>query len=182
MPPTGSAPPTHLGFLTVVHEPDGYVGGYLVTNFWGRPVEFRVSTAVQPNRVQQILYGGTLQPYVCADLIGRTLVEKTTTPVAAVVTDQEPVLELREAISTPVVWLASPDDALAPALAEAGAEVPLSSGSDDRLFCHPRFPADVAAVRSLLVQCEAAADLREALARVREAIAEARKLGVTARG
>ena len=65
-----------LGFLTVLHENAGYVGGYLVTNQWGRPLEFRLSTAVQPNRVQQILYGGTLLSYICADLIGKTLVDK----------------------------------------------------------------------------------------------------------
>src|SRR5271154_1872858 len=85
----------NLGFLTVLHEPSGYLGGYLVTNVWGRPLEFRLSTAVQPNRVQQILYGGTLQPYICADLIGKTLVEKTTTTAQLLVTDREAALELR---------------------------------------------------------------------------------------
>ena len=54
-----TAPATlNLGFLMIVHEPNGYAGGYLVTNQWGRPLEFRLSTAVQPNRVQQVLYGG----------------------------------------------------------------------------------------------------------------------------
>src|SRR5215831_801564 len=76
-----------LGFLTVLHEPTGYVGGYLVTNAWGRPLEFRLSTAVQPNRVQQILYGPTLEPYVCADLIGKTLIDKAGTPAELIITD-----------------------------------------------------------------------------------------------
>ena len=53
-----------LGFLTVLREANGYLGGYLVVNGWGRPLEFRLTSAVQPNRVQQILYGGTLEPYV----------------------------------------------------------------------------------------------------------------------
>src|SRR5262245_48274194 len=64
----------HLGFLTVLHEASGFIGGYLVTNLWGRPLEFRLSTAVQPNRVQQILYAQTLARYICGDLISRTLV------------------------------------------------------------------------------------------------------------
>ena len=34
----------HIGFLTVYAEPTGYLGGYLVTNSWGRPLEFRLST------------------------------------------------------------------------------------------------------------------------------------------
>src|SRR5438046_7062929 len=91
-PSSPSATP-NLGFLTVLHEPSGYLGGYLVTNLWGRPLEFRLSTAVQPNRVQQILYAGTLQPYICADLIGKTLVEKTTAPVQLVFTDTEAALD-----------------------------------------------------------------------------------------
>lgn len=62
----------HLGFLTVFAEPNGYLGGYLTTNSWGRPLEFRLSTAVQPNKVQQILYARTLNEYLCADLIGKT--------------------------------------------------------------------------------------------------------------
>src|SRR5437773_707729 len=41
-----------LGFLTVLHDAAGFTGGYLVTNAWGRPLEFRLTTPVQPNRVQ----------------------------------------------------------------------------------------------------------------------------------
>src|SRR6516164_5447413 len=93
--------PLNVGFLTVLHEPSGYLGGYLVTNNWGRPLEFRLSTAVQPNRVQQILYGGTLKPYICADLIGKTLVEKTAVPVQFLLTDTEAVLDLRASVKTP---------------------------------------------------------------------------------
>src|SRR5262249_2192259 len=116
------APATlNLGFLTVLHEANGYLGGYLVTNMWGRPLEFRLSTAVQPNRVQQILYGGTLQPYICADLIGKTLIDKTGIPAQLVVTDTEPALDLRLKLDAPVVWLAPADNPLAMKMAAAGA-------------------------------------------------------------
>ena len=103
---SSATPPPHLGFLTVLHEPGGYLGGYLVTNLWGRPLEFRLSTAVQPNRVQQILYGQTLEPYLCGQLIGKTLVEKTATPVQMVITDHPAALELRRGIDLPVLWVA----------------------------------------------------------------------------
>src|SRR5437870_8265366 len=100
-----------MGFLTILEETNGYLGGYLVTNVWGRPLEFRLSTAVQPNRVQQILYGGSLEPYICADLIGKALVEKTATPVSLVLTDNQAVLDLRDRWETPVAWLAPREDA-----------------------------------------------------------------------
>src|SRR5437868_7149137 len=103
-----ATPFAHLGFLTVLHEAGGYLGGYLVTNLWGRPLEFRLSTAVQPNRIQQILYGASLQPYLCGDLIGKALVDKTTTPVQCIVTDREAVLELRQRVEVPVAWLTPP--------------------------------------------------------------------------
>src|SRR5437773_3828873 len=90
-----------------MHDNNGYMGGYLVTNIWSRPIEFRLSTAVQPNRIQQILYGGTLQAYICADLIGKTLVEKTAAAAQCLFTDCEPVLDLRLHLDVPVVCLPS---------------------------------------------------------------------------
>lgn len=68
-----ASPPT-LGFLTIQQEPAGWAGFYLVTNAWGRPLEFRMSSAVQPNRVQSALYGPTLLDYLHADVIGKALV------------------------------------------------------------------------------------------------------------
>src|SRR5262249_11542133 len=40
VPSEKSAGPPTLGFLTVLQEASGYLGGYLVTNLWGRPLEF----------------------------------------------------------------------------------------------------------------------------------------------
>jgi hypothetical protein len=163
-----------VGFLTVLHEASGYLGGYLVTNGWGRPLEFRLSSAVQPNKVQQILYGETLQPYVCADLIGKTLLDKAGTPVQLVVTDREPVLDLRLKVEVPVVWLA-------PAEGGTGPVVRPAANGRRPLLCHPRFPGDAEAARELLAPLEATLDLAEPFGRIREAIAEARKMGVTNR-
>src|SRR5437660_1347706 len=157
----------------IVHEPSGYLGGYLVTNVWGRPLEFRLSSAVQPNRVQQILYAATLQPYLYADLIGKTLVDKSTVPVQLVVTDREPALDLRLKLEIPVVWLAPPD---LPPDAKAVLVRPATPGKN-LLLAHPRFPCDVERVRALLEQADGSLDLGEPFTRVREAIAEARKLG-----
>src|SRR5262245_2979446 len=38
----------NLGFLTILRESSGHLGGYLVTNQWGRPLEFRLSTTLPP--------------------------------------------------------------------------------------------------------------------------------------
>ena len=168
----------NLGFLTVLHEASGYLGGYLVTNVWGRPLEFRLSTAVQPNRVQQILYGDTLEPYIYADLIGKTLVDKTATPVNLMLTDREPALELRARLEVPVAWLAPADESLS---ANRGSVARPASSEQGPILCHPRFPDDVAVVREILDRLDGSIDLAEPFTRVREAIGEARKTGVANR-
>lgn len=169
----------HLGFLTVFAEPTGYLGGYLVTNSWGRPLEFRLSTAVQPNKVQQILYARTLTEYLCADLIGRTLVEKTSAPAHLIVTDSVNVLPLRSRVDVPVV-AAVPDEQL-----PCGAERSLATFSHGRssvpLTLDLKWADDEGLVRAMLDRVDAALDLAEPFARIREAMGEARKMGVTSR-
>jgi hypothetical protein len=165
-----AGPPT-LGFLTVLHDAGGYVGGYLVTNSWGRPLEFRLSSAVQPNRVQQVLYGPTLGPYVCADLIGKALVDRAGMPAQLLLTDSDVMLELRPKVEAPVLWLAPPGT--------TGSVVCAGEGGRGPLLCHPRHPGDASTARALLDRLDAALDLAEPFQRIREAIGEARKLGVS---
>jgi hypothetical protein len=163
-----ATPTFSLGFLTVLREVHSYQGGYLVTNRWGRPLEFRLSTVVQPNRVQQILYAETLAPYVCGDLIGKTLVEKAGVAVQMVVTDTEAVLDLRNRVEVPVVFLASTGKGEATMAAD---------------FCaHARFPDDAANIEELLEAVRGTLNLAEPFLRIREAMTEARKMGVTNRG
>jgi hypothetical protein len=169
-----ASPPT-LGFLTVLHEPAGWAGYYLVTNAWGRPLEFRLSSAVQPNRVQAALYGPTLLDYLHADVIGKALVEKTSLKPDLIVTDSPTALALRGRVEVPVVAL-RPDGAVPP---------------ETRAVTHPRcsvalllpaaFAADEAGVVARLDATDPAVDLVEPFARIREAVGEARKLGVTGR-
>jgi len=172
-----SAPPlAQLGFLTILRDANGFLGGYLVTNLWGRPLEFRLSTAVQPNRVQQVLYAHTLSGFICGELIGKTLFEKTATPAQLVLTDTADALSLRRVQEVPVVWVAPPDDPHAqnlpqirPAVAGRGA-----------VCTHPEFAGDVLRLKESLERL-GGLDLAEPFARIREAIAEARRMGVTQR-
>jgi hypothetical protein len=165
------APCLNLGFLSIFHDANGYVGGYLVTNAWGRPLEFRLSSAVQPNKVQQILYGPTLPGYLCGEVIGKTLLEKTTTPVAWVLVDNPLTLDLRLRVEQPVaLWynLFDPEQPPPGLMIQA------------QLFCHGRFPDDVAAIRRVIDQL-GPFDFGEPFARIREAMVEARKMGLASR-
>lgn len=165
----------NLGFLTVLQEGNGYVGGYLVTNRWGRPLEFRLSTIVQPNRVQQILYGQTLSPYICSDLIGKALVEKTSLSPHLIITDSPIVLDLRFHTESPVVWLGPPEMTGA---SNSSGLCPIES-CPWPLYRHPRFQGDSELIAALVERLDGVLDLAEPFSRVREAISEARKIGVT---
>ena len=165
------APSENLGFLSVFQEGGGHVGGYLVTNAWGRPLEFRLSSAVQPTKVQQILYGDTLHAYLCGELIGKTLLDKTATPVQCVVTDNPLALDLRLRLDIPVALLHVGQDA---------PSAPPGLMVQPNLYCHSRQPGDVAAIREVLARIPSL-DLAEPFARIKEAMSEARKLGVGAR-
>lgn len=175
VPATATPPPATLtlGFLTILDDSSGVLGGYLLTNSWGRPLEFRLSTAVQPNRVQQILYGPTLTEYLHADLIGKTLIEKTSTPPGLIITDSIPALALRHHFAVPVL-----------ALPGLGYE----PTSDYRILHHDRCSRAMLTTHQLATQLhehleriDPAVDLAEPFTRIREAVAEARKLGVTSR-
>jgi hypothetical protein len=92
-----------LGFLTAIEVPErGYVGGLLVTNQFGRPLEFQCTAPLKPNRTQEILYGPTLVPYLLSDLIGRTLIEKVGVKPHLVLTERQELIGLRELVEIPV--------------------------------------------------------------------------------
>jgi hypothetical protein len=168
---TAPAPCNNLGFLSVYQDANGFVGGYLVTNPWGRPMEFRLSSAVQPNKVQQILYGDTLHGYLCGEVIGKTLLDKTTTAVQWIVVDNPLTLDLRLRVECPVaLWYeqAQPD------------QPPPGLPVQSNLYAHGRFPGDVEMIREL-VEKLGSFDYGEPFARIREAMSEARKMGVASR-
>ena len=92
-----------LGFLTAIELPQKqFVGGLLVTNHFGRPLEFQCTNPVKPNRTQEILYGPTLQSYILSELIGRTLIEKVGVTPNLVLIDDDQMLDLKNHIATPV--------------------------------------------------------------------------------
>ena len=179
-PPTSTVVPQSpntgvvVGFLSIVQDSSGIFGGYLVTNAWGRPLEFRISTAVQPNRVQQILYGPTLMEYLHADLIGKTLIEKTATQPTLLVTDSIPALAIRTRMGIPTLTIAPPEE---------GSELEAleSNRATQVLRIAAKFAADRPIIDARLEQVDPAVDLAEPFSRIREAMSEARKMGVTSR-
>lgn len=186
-----------LGFLTASEIPGGgYVGGLLVTNRYGRPLEFQCTSPVQPNRMQEILYGHTLNSYVLVELIGTTLLQRIGTKPDLVLTEKEQLLELREHVAVPVALVITEPQRGAQStgpIAEPqepdpsrlntdglGGDTQCTEGSSatirigrQRLRLHAAHSGDCATFESRAVAMPEDADLHEPFQRVREALDEA---------
>jgi len=85
---TQSDKQTYFGFVTVVQiENVGFCGGLLILNSVARPLEFHCTLPVKPTKAQSILYGSTLKPHLCGEVIAKALVEKSKTKPHVLVTD-----------------------------------------------------------------------------------------------
>lgn len=157
-----------LGFLTAIELPSGgYVGGLLVTNKFGRPLEFQCTTPVRPNRTQEILYGPTLRPFLLGELIGKTLVDKAAVKPDLVLTEEDDLLELRMHVSQPVAVIGPTGEA---------AKSSVRLGRQTLRF-HPSHLDDGAFLSKSANAVPEQADLVEPFERVREALQETVKSG-----
>lgn len=175
-----------LGFLTAVEDAErGFVGGLLITNRFGRPLEFQCTAPVKPNRTQQILYGPTLRPYVLGELIGKTLLEKVGVKPHIVLVESPDLLELRIASATPVAYLFPPESPKSSKSPDPQSQ-PASQCSPDRLKFgfefvgyHLAHEADRAEIEKFAKVVPADAELREPFERVREALLETIRLSMS---
>jgi hypothetical protein len=175
MTSTGKPDQLRLGFLTAVELPDkGFVGGLLVTNHCGRPLEFQCTVPVRPNATQEILYGPTLAPFILGELIGGTLVEKAGVKPHLILTDREQILELRNHVEQPVGLIETSDKSAKSG--ESGASPSFKLGRQFLRF-HPAHDADRSVVSRGTQQIPTDADLQEPFERVREALQETLRSG-----
>lgn len=164
-----------LGYLAVDQVGDAYVGGVLVVDDLGLPLEFRHTLPVRPTRLQRTLYGGTLDRYLRSVVIGRRLVEELEHPPPVVIADDPSILIDAE---PPIAVLA---EGGAEPIGTAGAVVPLEGAQPGFLVqvrpgeaplrvltvAAAHLHADLAA---LIVRTAETMDVHEPLDRVRHAI------------
>ena len=161
-----------LGFLTAVeHAPHGLFGGYLVLNTAGQPVEFHCTTPVKASRIQQILYGPTLEPFLYGEQIGATLVTKSAASPLLLVVDRTELLAVRPHIGVPTALVIT---------AETGANgAGLTIGNN----CLQLARQDVEQRQTIAQQLsilDESFDLAEPFDRIRAAIDEALRTGAKA--
>ena len=95
--------PGFLGFLTGLgNARDGLIGGFLVLNEAGRPIEFHCTAPARPNRAQEILYGATLEGFLCGEQIAPALVGRSKSELAAVLTNDPRFLTASHLLKAPL--------------------------------------------------------------------------------
>jgi hypothetical protein len=159
-----------LGFLTVVENAElGLLGGYLLLNAAGRPLEFHCTAPVKANRTQEILYGPTLQPYLYGEQIGQTLLTRSKLTPLAVCTDSEAVLSARDFTHIPLLLV----------LATGASSIPANANpfslARNQVTTAPHYASDQLAVRDGWPAQADSLDLAEPFQRIREALEEAQK-------
>lgn len=184
-----------IGFLTIIRDVEhGLFGGYLILNSLGRPLEFHCTAPVRPNRAQEILYGPTLEPYLCGERIGPALLEKAKSQPVAVLTDNRSAMATRQFIETPMMLLVTPpqsDTGAGPLAGEASRRWRIDPPHDSpqesngslrpcalgvyQLAVDSRHAEDESVLLEHWPRFAAQIDLEEPFGRIREAIDEARR-------
>ncbi|HMP80212.1 MAG TPA: hypothetical protein PKD54_12225 [Pirellulaceae bacterium] len=95
-----------LAFLHVQDGNEGgFIGGLLVVNGMGRPLEFHCTAPFLPTPTQRILYGTTLDSFVFCEQVGTALIQQLKHRPRAILVQQARLLELAESSPWPWVWL-----------------------------------------------------------------------------
>ncbi len=168
-----------FGFLAVrQHESHGFFGGLLVLNEHARPLEFHCTLPVAPSKAQRILYGQTLNDFLCGEQIAKALLCKAKLKPSLIVTDCSAVLAVQTVAKVRVVYMNSNRDSMAtlaiPATSQScvSLDVPHLNDKtelqvlDAHTSLHPSLAEEMTALNEKM-------DLAEPFQRITEALGEA---------
>lgn len=65
-----------LAYFVAMKEGASYLGGLLLTDTSGLPLDFRYTEPITPTRLQAVLYGKALEPHLKEEVIQRTLLKE----------------------------------------------------------------------------------------------------------
>lgn len=83
-----------LGYLMVTSPvPNVYIGGLMVTDAHGLPIEFRYTEPIQPTKIQQVLYGQVLSAYIKREVILETLLKSMESKFKCLLVEDEHFLD-----------------------------------------------------------------------------------------
>jgi len=69
-----------LAYFVALKEGASYLGGLLLTDIAGIPLDFRYTEPITPTRIQAVLYGKALEPHLKEEVIQKTLLKELKSP------------------------------------------------------------------------------------------------------
>jgi len=154
-----------------------YLGTVMVTDARGLPREFRHTEPIRPTRIQRVLYGGALEAYLRADVIGSCLLKDLKAKPTAVVVREEALLALDQQAGCPVLVVFAtnldplPDGEPRRDIDEKSVLVQLAPGSGPVRVTVARPDASLlAAACEILLGAAETMDVVEPLTRMEEAV------------
>lgn len=160
-----------LAFMDVILFSDGAIrGGILTTDIETRPYEFRITSAIKPTQLQQMLYGTSLKDYVYGELICAPLIKATKEKISFVLTKERYIMEVRPLVAVPIVLMSYNDKA-------AG------DGAKSMSFqMHKDYSTELSQAKVILTPITQKLDLMEPFERLKLALNEVHRLGVGEKG
>ncbi len=174
-----------LGFISVRHHAEhGYFGGYLIVNQLGRPLEFHCTLPVKPSRAQELLYGATLDAFICGEQIAKALVTKAKLKSQLLLTDCSAVLAYENVGDEPIIYLDTRDFGSEPSHlrrpSDANVELRRLSGGEANCYATGSGSVTESIVANIQSQLAPNFDLAEPFQRIAEALLEAHPIAKAA--
>jgi hypothetical protein len=95
-----------VGYVSIVELGSGlYRGGMLLVDWRGKPQDFRCTSAIKPNTIQRVLYGGTLIEHMALKLCGLPLLHALPKTPTVLLADCPELLLLRTHADIPSLWI-----------------------------------------------------------------------------
>ncbi|HNX97400.1 MAG TPA: hypothetical protein PKK12_06945, partial [Candidatus Aminicenantes bacterium] len=62
-----------IGYLSGIRVDDQFIGGVMITDSTGIPLEFKYTEPIRPTRIHQIIFGRVLERYIHEEVIKKNL-------------------------------------------------------------------------------------------------------------
>lgn len=96
---------SYLGYFKMYSEREMYLGGLMVVDQRGIPVEFKYTDTIKPSKLQKVLYGAVLEKYLKEEVIIGNLVEKLEIKPEVYIVDKVENMVLNKFVGEHVILL-----------------------------------------------------------------------------
>lgn len=93
------------GYMITLLENQAYLGGVMITNDHGIPLDFKYTDPVVPTKIQRIIYGTVLEQYIRNHVIIGALAKEITNQPSFYIVPHHQLFEIEEASSLMLISL-----------------------------------------------------------------------------